>query len=89
MQRGNSLTSFPTLENSGRVCSKTASDQKPIAMVVQNVLPESIFHCLDTRKVLYTLTGMGSAALVAAVPYQSKATRFLFFVFLQRTTQYL
>ena len=31
-------------------------------------------HCLDTRKILRTLTGMGSAALAAAIPYPGKAT---------------
>ena len=32
------------------------------------------YCCLD-RKILHTLTGIGSAALAAAVPYQGKATQ--------------
>ena len=31
-------------------------------------------HCLDTQKILHTLTGMGSVALATAVPYPSKVT---------------
>ena len=42
------------------------------------------YHCLDT-KILHTLIGMGSAALVADVPYPGKVTRIYF---LQGTIKY-
>ena len=44
-----------------------------ICVLVKNPKHWQPYHCSDTRK-YYTLVGMGSAALVAAVAYPVKAT---------------
>ena len=68
-------------ESTSGADSLPVSVQPPCAIACINICADvknpkhwQPYHCLDIRKIVHTLIGMGSAALAAAVPYPGRAT---------------